>query len=211
MLNLKQVFATLLIGYCSLAMGLEGCSDVVNAEVNNIKLGMANQLKLNRMNIDDACAISLAGWLANKDVVVLRLASNQIGDTGIEALAKTLETNTKLKALVLDDNTFNELGAKALGDMLMVNRTLSRIDLGNNHLTLSGVTDLIKGLTNNRGLRSLYLYGNHLGNDGVKVCIHLLKNNKNITYLHLGNNNIDSGQKAFWQTSLADGGVKVIL
>ena len=64
----------------------------------------------------------------------MNLAVNQIGETGAQHLAKTLEINRSLTTMNLDDNQIGETGAQHLAKALEINRSLTNMNLANNQI-----------------------------------------------------------------------------
>jgi hypothetical protein len=95
--------------------------------------------ELSGMNLGDkgACAVALAlTESTNSALGELCLGSNNIGDTGAQALAAVLGgRGAVLRRLSLRDNKIGDVGAVALVDVLRTNTMLEELDLWGNCLS----------------------------------------------------------------------------
>ena len=113
------------------------------------------------MNIDcnligNSGAQALAQALAsNSTLEVLSLCTTLIGDDGAEALAEALHSNISLKRLLLSENMIGDKGANALAESLCHNSSLNCLHLGGNpFIHKEGVHCLIRALTLNNSIEN---------------------------------------------------------
>ena len=99
----------------------------------------------------------------------LFLSSNEIGDEGVKALVKALETNKTLTTLDLRNNKIKDAGAKALAMSLKYNTTLTTLNLDSNEIGTEGAIALAEALETNKTLTTLNLDRNKIGTEGIKA------------------------------------------
>ena len=81
------------------------------------------------------------------------LSKNDIGDTGAEALAQALHSNTKLERLDLSETNIGDDGVKALAQALCHNSSVKSLHLDNNPgISEQAVHCLIRALTVNTSI-----------------------------------------------------------
>ena len=135
-------------------------------------------------------------------LVSLYLSYNDLGESGVYEISKSLQTNLSLKKLFLsgssigpggalsiavalchnhtleilgiNDNSILDDGAIAIAECLKTNRTLKYLDVSNNNITEIGATELVEVLTCNPILETLNI---------DKACIKILEPyNKQLVY-----------------------------
>jgi Ran GTPase-activating protein (RanGAP) involved in mRNA processing and transport len=121
------------------------------------------------------------------NVKYLNLASNQIDDSGIEALASVMHN---LKALNLSNNQITAKGASFLAEALKEGAALNVLILNNNPLQIDGVLEILSALKNNFALHSLGLKSVSIGDAQVEQIVLILLENIGIARLDLGSNGI---------------------
>ena len=67
------------------------------------------------------------------------LYGNHIGDAGINALAKAIETNYNLLEIDLGDNKYTDRSSGAIVHALCSNKSIERVSVAQNHLSVIGV------------------------------------------------------------------------
>ncbi|CAB9499511.1 Ribonuclease inhibitor [Seminavis robusta] len=87
----------------------------------------------------------------------LRLASCHLGDVGVAALARALESNSRLEEIILPFNRFGDEGAVAIGQSLPKWKGLMSLQIQFNLFGESGFDAIVSGLSQNLYLKSLYL------------------------------------------------------
>jgi hypothetical protein len=135
-------------------------------------------------------------------VNMLEQTHSSIGDRGIVALGKELETNTKLKLLFLWGNGIGPAGGEALGEALKVNSVMTQLYLQENVLGDAGTINLARGLAVNSGLKKLYLAGNKVGDAGVNALLDALTTNTELAGLDLGEGDVQEKDVKAIETAL---------
>eukprot|EP00942_MAST-04A_sp_MAST-4A-sp1_P010869 g10869.t1 len=140
---------------------------------NNGEKAIANILRKNRTQLE-----------------VLSLCSNNI-DGGI-AIAKALQTNTKLQLLNLHSNNISDRGVIEFSNVLAINTTLMFLDLDNNNIYDKSVIELANSLISNKNssLESLSLADNYISEEGGIVLGKMISRNKKLSKLHLDRNRL---------------------
>ena len=119
----------------------------------------------------DAKLVKMA-LLQNRQLRVLKLGYNQLGDDGIRTLVAGISQHTQLQSLDLGFNNISDIGCQALASAIVATPTsqLSTLYLAGNCIGADGAMALADVIRRNGGsaLRRLYMTGNRLGPDGVK-------------------------------------------
>lgn len=111
----------------------------------------------------------------------LDIGDTTLGDSGVEEIARLLESNTDLKTLNMNGNpAITVQGWKRLGKSLKKNKNLTHLTLDFNKIGDEGLSALVKGLKDNLTLKSLDLEDTGLTEDGGKKIVELLKSNTTI-------------------------------
>lgn len=141
-------------------------------------------LNLSSNNIGDSGLDLLSSGLRNSGINIVNLSNCKLGNHGLKSLAAALSVHTcEVKALVLDDNHFEEIGIQALATSLEHNTKLEKLSLVNTGMTHISLSFLSCSLFLNTTLCELNLARlNHsLVSIGEKGGIHianlLLQNN----------------------------------
>uniref|UniRef100_A0A7S2LFI3 Uncharacterized protein n=1 Tax=Skeletonema marinoi TaxID=267567 RepID=A0A7S2LFI3_9STRA len=134
---------------------------------------------------------------------VLDLRDNDIGDTGLQALASSLASNGKVRELHLARNDIGDTGLEALVNLLAHNRALRVLSIsGNTAITKIGVRAISRSLQSRKcRLEGLWLDRINIGEEGGKILGDALSYNKSLVTLSLwcGENDVsigDDGLKA---------------
>jgi hypothetical protein len=80
-----------------------------------------------------------------------------VRNTGVDALARALETNSHLVHLNLEATCITQGGFKILGSSLATNSTLQRLNIGGCRVNVGDIESLAQGLLRNSSLRTLQL------------------------------------------------------
>ena len=96
------------------------------------------------------------GLRGNSNLVSLDLSYNDIGNSGLAAVARITE-ELNLKKLHLRGNRFKGEGLRRLATMLMRTTTLHTLDLGDNKIGVGGAKYLFEGLAENNSVRTVHL------------------------------------------------------
>eukprot|EP00985_Skeletonema_marinoi_P007981 scaffold3554_cov83-Skeletonema_marinoi.AAC.3 len=151
--------------------------------------------KLNHLDLSDAGLENeglrlLAEGLACSSSLtdgVLDLSHNDIGDTGLQALASSLASNGKVRALLLSHNNFGDKGVEALADSLAHNRALRVLSIsGNTAITQIGVRAISRILQSRKCLlEDLRLDRINICEEGGKILGDALSINKSLITMSL--------------------------
>ena len=91
----------------------------------------------------------------NKHLKILRLASNKLGDEGIDHLSEALSVNTSLEHLDLFDVSFSNDGARFLERALRRSTLLLKtLRLSNTRVTVDHVEQLVDAVNKNAYMQS---------------------------------------------------------
>ncbi len=133
-------------------------------------------LDLEDNQIGDSGIQELAKVLSDTQIYTLNLEGNQIGDTGVQELAKVLP-NTQVHTLKLGDNDLGDIGMQELAKVLSSTQ-VHTLNLNGNQIDSSGVQALAKVLPNTQ-VHTLNLWGNQIGNEIQRL---LKEQHPNITF-----------------------------
>ncbi|XP_067837250.1 NACHT, LRR and PYD domains-containing protein 3-like isoform X1 [Heptranchias perlo] len=126
----------------------------------------------------------------------LRLANNELGDSGVKLLSAALRNpDCKIQKLVLAENALTDSCTEDLAIALSTNRSLTVLDLGVNEVADSGVKLLSAALRNpDCVIQKLCLDYNDLTDSCGEDLASVLSTNRSLTELSLNNNKLkDSG------------------
>ena len=211
-----QDFKITCVGNQVLAKQLQQCTKLKRLKISGVQLNPDSMkvlflehkfprnllyLNLSRNDIgcDGAATFASIGLCSNCLLQKLDLSHNNIGKTGVEALAMGLLSNSALQDLNLSYNNIGGEGAKALAIGLQNNTTLLNLELSSNKIGDNGVRELLVVLQNT-ALLELCLSRNNIGCDGARALARGLLSNSVLQYLNLSYNNIDNdGAKALLQ------------
>ncbi|CAF0913408.1 unnamed protein product [Adineta ricciae] len=147
-------------------------------------------LYLKESDLTSRCALILANILHhNTTLKGLYLFNNQIGDSGVQALAMALSFNKNqtLEELSLGCNLITCQGAEYLAQMLITNQTLKGLWLSQNSIDDRGIQTLATVLQcQNRTLQGLSLGWNKQINDlSIGALMDMLNDNQSLKMLDL--------------------------
>ncbi len=136
--------------------------------------------------------------LLESDTKVRRivLRGNCIGTLGAQALANMLEKNTFIESLSLEWNQIGSIGAIALGAALMKNKKLHTLDLRNNNIADDGSLSLADVFRLNRTIKFLDLRWNMIGDKGATPFLDIVSREAFIVSIQLSGNLISSTMMA---------------
>ena len=128
----------------------------------------------------------------------LILGCNIIDDSGVEALAKVLQSPaTQLSGLHLLECEITSLGVETLAGALQTNRSLTHLNLAGSLRSCSARTALVRALQSNRTLTHLNLSGNRVSDtEAILLADTLWNQNNTLAYLLLVANAIGAEGKA---------------
>lgn len=105
----------------------------------------------------------------NKNLQILNLNDNTIGEKGAEAIAKALPHLQQLKEINFGDCLLKTAGAISLANALKTgHNNLEELTLGHNEIRLKGGLQLVEAMANKNKLKVLNLNGNQFGEEGRK-------------------------------------------
>ncbi|KAJ1558275.1 hypothetical protein HK096_002567 [Nowakowskiella sp. JEL0078] len=127
----------------------------------------------------------------------LSLSANDIGDSGVNAIAESLRVNTSLQTLYLANNNIRDSGASEIAKSLRVNASLQILNFASNYIRDSGASVIAESLRENTSLQTLNLASNYIGDSGASAIAESLRVNTSLQTLNLASNYIrDSGARA---------------
>jgi Ran GTPase-activating protein (RanGAP) involved in mRNA processing and transport len=100
---------------------------------------------------------------------MLHIGTNNINDTGAQAIAEALKVNTSLKAFYIAHNKIGPTGAQAFAEALKINTSLNVLNISLNNIGDTGAQSIAEALNENTSLTELKLIINHIGNTGAKA------------------------------------------
>ena len=130
--------------------------------------------------------------LISKNLIMLSLARNKFGPSGLIALAYSITNNKTLTEIDLDGNKFNYKSYRVLALALRMNCTLTRLSLNQNNICESAAKALASALKVNKTLIELNLSFNNIGDEGAKYIADALKINTKLMTLNIMFNNISN-------------------
>lgn len=113
----------------------------------------------------------------NTGLKTLDLSWNHLRGRGAIAIAKGLENNCRLHALLLAWNGFGDDGACAVAKALQENSTLQELDLSNNKIMKEGCFALADALKVNTALKILRIGKNSIDRDGAHALLTAISSN----------------------------------
>jgi hypothetical protein len=127
----------------------------------------------------------------------LFVSINRLGDSGAEAIAKSVKNYKFLQRLNVGSNGITESGTKALCEALVDHTNLIEFNLGFykstwdmgeicNAMRDPGVPHIVNFIKNNRGLQILDIGFNYISLDGICQIIDALEQNTDIVYFYYG-------------------------
>ena len=148
-----------------LAISPEECVALRELLLNANKL---NHLDLSGVGLENDGLRLLAeglGCTSSLTDGVLNLSGNDIGDTGLQALASSLASNGKVQKLILTNNNIGDKGLEALADLLAHNGALRCLSISEN----AAITKIgVKAIS--RSLRSRKCRLENLRLDRISIC-----------------------------------------
>ena len=107
----------------------------------------------------------------------LYLGWNNIGASGMMAIASGLTTSDHVQKLSVEFNCIGNGGCTALS-RLKKSKSLQILDISYNSIGSTGLKCLLSALVNNKSLRQLHFDGNLVGDDGAESMFQLLDSGK---------------------------------
>lgn len=175
-------------------MGPQGAAALAKALFTNRHL---THLYVPHNNIGDQGVHDLCRSLEhNQFLISLDLEFNHIGNNqnlvGMQALAKVLKTNTRLREINLAFNTLAPEAIQALMEGLSVNSTLESIMFTNCGISTEGAMAIAKVLPSTKGLQNLGLTANpDIGVEGYWALATGLEKNQFLKGIQLDYNSAD--------------------
>jgi len=141
-------------------------------------------LNFNDNQISDYGARKLGEALAvNKTLKSLILNNNYgIGDSGIQAIAEGMKSNSTLENLSLWCCSLHDAGVQAIANAMASNTTMKALSIWGNELTDEGVIPLCEALEN-ASLSTFNLHAHRMSSAGIQALYKFLRNNKTVVSL----------------------------
>ena len=110
-------------------------------------------------DISPGSAIELVHGLSqNCSVKKLELGINPLGDSGVIALGRALETNETITGVWLTNCSMTIIGGAALASSLMANSTIKELYIHNNSLGGEAIQKFAELLQHNKTLTKLFIF-----------------------------------------------------
>lgn len=139
------------------------------------------------------CEIIAKTLETNTTIASLLLGTNGIGDAGVKSIAKLIDRNDKLEVVYLGCNAISGTGIEALSKSLIDNSTVTGLWLKRNPIGVEGAEHIAKMLQTNTGIQILDLVHTRIGKVGLKAIVDvLLSTNRTVKRLYLGGNDLDA-------------------
>jgi Ran GTPase-activating protein (RanGAP) involved in mRNA processing and transport len=142
-------------------------------------------LNLAHCSIGAEGAVKLAQALKISSLYYCNLRNNEIGDSGMEAIAKAFgnfnvhvgtnfsaENNT-VASIDLQENLITGIGASFFADTLKKNATITYLNLNKNQFAVEGALAMASALATNKSLSELHLMYNRIGKLGARTFTNL--------------------------------------
>lgn len=110
---------------------------------------------------------------------------NQLGDSGVKALADGVAAGGWLKRLELKGNRITDKGAKALATCVAVSGSLISLELCKNRIGYEGAKALAHGVAISSSLQILRLGGNEFGDQGLHALATCVAASRSLRVLEL--------------------------
>jgi Ran GTPase-activating protein (RanGAP) involved in mRNA processing and transport len=139
------------------------------------------------------CEILAKTLEINTTIASLLLGTNGIGDTGVKSIAKLIDRNDNLEVVYLGCNAISGAGIETLSKSLTDNSTVTGLWLKRNPIGVEGAEHIAKMLQANTSLKILDLVHTRIGKVGLKAIVDvLISTNRTVERLYLGGNDLDS-------------------
>ena len=124
-----------------------------------------------------------------KELKILELPCNQIDDSGVKMLIRTLEDHPSLTFINLSHNKISNDGARRLGRTIKNNNKILSLDVSNNKIGYEGGRSLSLVLGDNvSALQKLNISLNLIGDKALAIMLEDMRNNKGLRDLNLSAN-----------------------
>ncbi|CAN0275964.1 unnamed protein product, partial [Hapterophycus canaliculatus] len=110
------------------------------------------------------------------------MSDNEIGDEGLEGLARALRRNESVRLLELCFNRITAIGAEALAKAIWESTGLRALRLDNNQIGDRGAHALAAALPAS-GLETLDVGFNHIGTAGVAALMQVRRRSRRFVFL----------------------------
>lgn len=148
-------------------------------------------LDLAHNQIGESGAWALGAWLKSAgNVEQVNISGNSITDTGNKYVMEALETNTSVRYVNVAANGITQAGAGAVAAMLRRNSAIEHLDMSNNLLEDVGVSLLAPALRANTSLIRVNLGCNEFGPAGARAAADALAGNRTIRRLDVSGNDV---------------------
>ena len=112
--------------------------------------------------------------------------SKGIGDHGAKLLSRGIANTKTLRVLHIADNNIGSSGITAIANALLSNTSLEELNMNyNNEVEQDGAKAIAKVIINNKTLQKLLLYGGYMNDEAAMMIRRSLHHNNTITKLEL--------------------------
>jgi len=131
-----------------------------------------------------------------KNVSVLDLKRNCIGDQGLLEICQSLKYSLSIVHIDISSNELGPKGGSALFKALAVNESITSVDISSheglhrNRIATKGMKNIVPVLKNNKILSILNLTGNSIKSDGLQFLAEGIIGNTTLLSLKLNQNEI---------------------
>ncbi|XP_049848715.1 protein NLRC5-like [Schistocerca gregaria] len=162
-------------------MGNETCSALCRTLLTHASL---STLMLNGNQIMGSVSGLTKLLSESKTLKVVNLASNLLGDEGVNDVALAAKDNGTLEYLDLSDNGARSIGVRGVAEMLCSDSSnLLHFKFSQNAISNDGCQTLAASLENNQKLATLELCDSEISSEGVQAIAKMLANNRSIRKL----------------------------
>lgn len=147
-------------------------------------------LVLSSQNIDDSkIQIIFRSISGNASLKHLDLSRNFITEAGVEGMSSFLFVHA-LRTIKISNNAIGDKGVLELASILRSSNALTHLSLDENGVSPSGARELADALKVNTSLKYLSMDSNRIGDDGVSALADSLRVNSTLQFLRCDSNEI---------------------
>jgi len=176
-----------------------------NKGINTLAPALSNNSHLETLILSNNSMTSVGGNFLAREIQTskeqgvsnlkhLDISSNRMKDSGIQAFATLLTTETTLEVFCAESTNLGPEGAFSLAPVLEFNHRIRVLKLGGNQIGSEGVEVLMDCLHNSQSssLEELDLAYNAIGREGAECIAHELAENATLRVINLQGNTVGS-------------------